>query len=200
MAEGNAESHNWTILYNIAVGIAKGLDHLHSGLQKPIIHGNFKSKNILLDRNYHPYISDYSLNLLLNPTAAQQMLEASAAEGYKATELIKTKDANEQTDIYSLGVIFLELLSGKESINENPTPGEDFHLPTFMRNVVLDRSMPDLYHPDILISSKNKKESFINEECILKFFQLAMACCYPSPSLRPNIKQILWKLEEIGRR
>ncbi|XP_065871757.1 putative kinase-like protein TMKL1 [Euphorbia lathyris] len=198
--EGNAESHKWTIIYKISIGIAKGLDHLHSGLQKPVAHGNLKSKNILLDRSYQPYISDSILHLLLNPTAAQEMLEASAAEGYKAPELIKMKEANEQTDIYSLGIIFLELLSGKESINENPTLDEDFHLPTFMRNAVLDRRISDLYHPDILLSSRNNDESLVDEECILKFFQLAMACCSPSPSLRPNIKQVVWKLEEIGKR
>ncbi|WCJ36435.1 Protein kinase superfamily protein [Euphorbia peplus] len=197
--EGNAESHKWSIIYKISIGIAKGLDHLHSGLQRPVVHGNLKSKNILLDRSHQPYISDLSLHLLLNPTAAQEMLEASAAEGYKAPELIKLKEANKQTDIYSLGVILLELLSGKESINENPTLDEDFHLPTFMRNAVLDRRISDLYHPDILLSSRTDDEFVVDEECILKFFQLAMACCSPSPSLRLNIKQVVWKLEEIGK-
>ncbi|KAJ9164021.1 hypothetical protein P3X46_023639 [Hevea brasiliensis] len=197
--DGNAESHKWTIIYRISVGIAKGLDHLHTGLQKPVIHGNLKSKNILLDRNYQPYISDFGLHLLLNPTAGQEMLEASAADGYKAPELIKMKDASEQTDMYSLGIILLELLSGKEPINENPTPDDDFHLPTFMRNAVLDRRIADLYHPDILLSNHCHNESPVTEECVLKFFQLAMACCSPSPSLRPTIRQILWKLEEMGR-
>ncbi|XP_002510997.2 putative kinase-like protein TMKL1 [Ricinus communis] len=196
--DGNAESHKWTTMYKISIGIAKGLDHLHTGLQRPIVHGNLKSKNILLDRNYQSYISDFGLHLLLNPTAGQEMLEASAAEGYKAPELIKMKDASERTDIYSLGIILLELISGKEPINENPTPDEDFHLPTFMRNAVLDRRITDLYHPDILLSNHSDNETPVTEECILKYFQLAMSCCSPSPSLRPNIKQVLLKLEEIG--
>ncbi|XP_050225852.1 putative kinase-like protein TMKL1 [Mercurialis annua] len=195
--DGNAESHKWTVIYRISIGIAKGLDHLHTGLQKPVIHGNLKSKNILLDRNYQPYISDFGLHLLLNPTAGQEMLEASAAEGYKAPELIKMKDANVHTDIYCLGIILLELLSGKEPVIENPTPGEDFHLPTFMRNAVLERRNIDLYHPDIL-SNKSDDKTPVTEESVLKFFQLAMSCCSPLPSLRPNIKQILSKLEEIG--
>ena len=178
------------------MGIAKGIEHLHTRLQKPVIHGNLKSKNIILDRNYQPFISDFSLYLLLNPTAAQEMLETSAAQGYKAPELIKMKDASEETDIYSLGVIFLELLSGKEPINENPTPDEDFYLPKFMRNAVLGHRIADLYHPAILVSSGRNDDIPVTEECIRKFFQLAMACCSPSPSLRPNIKQVIWKLEE----
>ncbi|KAF5456241.1 hypothetical protein F2P56_025742 [Juglans regia] len=197
--DGNGESQTWAIIYSISMGISKGLEHLHTGFQKPIIHGNLKSKNVLLDRNYHPYISDFGLHLLLNATASQEMLEASAAEGYKAPELIKMKDASEETDIYSLGVILLELISGREPINENPTPDEDFYLPNFMRNAVLGHRIGDLFRPEILLSSDNGDRSRVTEERILKLFQLAMACCSPSPSLRPNIKQVLWKLEAIGK-
>ncbi|CAK7357247.1 unnamed protein product [Dovyalis caffra] len=167
LRDGNAESHKWTVIYKISIAIAKGLDHLHTGFQKPVIHGNLKSKNVLLDRNFQPCISDFGLHLLLNPTAGQEMLEASAAEGYKAPELIKMKEVTVETDIYSLGIILLELLSGKEPINENPTADEDFYLPTFMRNAVLDRRIADLYHPNILLSNVNDNERPVTEECIL---------------------------------
>ncbi|KAE8703475.1 HAD superfamily, subfamily IIIB acid phosphatase [Hibiscus syriacus] len=157
-----------------------------------------KSKNVLLDRNYHPYLSDFGIYLLLNPTSDQEILEASAAEGHKAPELIKMRDASPETDIYSLGVIFLELLSGKEPMDEKPTPDEDFHLPNFMRNAVLGHRISDLYHPDLLMSNNYDQGNQVTEESILKFFQLAMASCSHSPSLRPNIRQVLAKLTEIG--
>ncbi|KAM1183379.1 hypothetical protein ACFX19_001758 [Malus domestica] len=198
--ESNPDSHKWPIIYKISVGIAEGLDQLHTGFEKPIIHGNLKSKNILLGHHYRPFISDFSLHLLLNPTAGHEMLEVSASEGYKAPELIKMRNANEETDIYSLGVILLEFLTGKEPINQNPTtPDEDFSLPDFMRNAVLEHRIHDLFHPDLLLnSSVGDGEIPVTKERILKFFQLAMACCAPSPSLRPNSKQVLSKLEEIG--
>ncbi|XP_027354996.1 putative kinase-like protein TMKL1 isoform X2 [Abrus precatorius] len=195
--DGNGECYKWSNICKISIGIAKGLEHLHTSHQKPIIHGNLKSKNILLDRSCQPSISDSGLHLLLNPTAGQEMLESSAAQGYKAPELIKMKDASEEGDIYSLGVILLELLSGKEPINEHPTPDEDFYLPNFMRNAVLGHRIADLYHPAILLRNSRDDKIPVTEECILKFFQLAMACCSPSPSVRPNIKQVLKKLEEI---
>ncbi|THG12767.1 hypothetical protein TEA_028986 [Camellia sinensis var. sinensis] len=196
--DGNGDSHKWDTVYRISIGIARGLDHLHSGLQMPIIHGNLKSKNILLDRNYQSYVSDFGLHLLLNPMAGQEMLEVSAAEGYKAPELIKMKDVSEETDIYSLGVILLELLTGKEPINENPAPDEEFYLTNSMRNAIFEHRISDLYHPDILLRQSGNRIP-VTEECILKFFQLAMACCSPSPSLRPHIKQVLGKLEEIEK-
>ncbi|XAR66104.1 Non-specific serine/threonine protein kinase [Bertholletia excelsa] len=195
---GSGYSRKWAIVYRISIGIAQGLDYLHTGLQKPIIHGNLKSKNILLDRHHQPLLSDFGLHLLLNPTAGQEMLEVSAAQGYKAPELIKMKDVTEEADIYNLGVVLLEMLTGKEPVNENPIPDEDFYLANSMRNAVIGHRVSSLYHPDILLG-EGSDQIPITEECILKFFQLAMACCSPSPSLRPHIRQVLGKLEEIGK-
>ncbi|XP_076894118.1 putative kinase-like protein TMKL1 [Bidens hawaiensis] len=193
----NGDSHKWEIIYRISTGIVRGLAYLHTSLQKPIIHGNLKSKNILLGRNYHPFVSDFGLHLLLNSAAAQDMLEHPAFEGYKAPELTKMKDFSTETDIYNLGVILLELITGKEPINGKANPDQDLHLPTAVRNAMLDHRMSDLYHPDIL-DDGNGGQSCVNEDIIIQFVQLALACCSPSPSLRPDIKQICKKLEEIG--
>lgn len=169
------------------------------GFEKPIIHGNLKSKNILLDRHYQPYLSDFGLHLLLNSTAGQEILEASAAEGYKAPEVIKMKDAGEESDIFSFGVILLELLTGKEPIDQNPTtPDQDYHLPNFIRAAILDDHITELYHPDIILSSSKDQRAVIQDR-VIRLFQLSMACCSPSPALRPDAKQILSKLEEIGK-
>ncbi|KAL3834667.1 hypothetical protein ACJIZ3_009403 [Penstemon smallii] len=196
--DGKGEAHKWPTICKISIGIARGVNHLHTSLEIPIIHGNLKSKNILLDHYYQPYVSDFGLHLLMNPSVAQQILETSSSQGYKAPELIKMKDANEESDIYSLGVILLELLSGKEAINENPIPGQDFYLPSVMRSAILDDRISDLYHDDILLGVSNDRRVVI-EDGILKYFQLAMACCSPSRSLRPDMKQVLGMLEEIEK-
>lgn len=201
--DGNKNSRRWATIYKISIGIAEGLDHLHTGLMKPIIHGNLKSKNIFLDHNQHnqqPYVSDFGLHLLLNPMAGQEMLEASAAEGYKAPELIKMKEASADSDIYSLGVILLEMLTGKEPINGKASSDEEIYLPNYIRRAVLGRRVSELYHPDILFSNGGGSDDVsVLEARVLKLFHLAMACCSPSPSLRPTAKQVRWKLEEIGK-
>lgn len=193
----NGDSHKWEVIYRISTGIARGLYYLHTGLQKSIIHGNLKSKNVLLGRNYQPSVSDFGLHLLLNTSAAQEMLEDAAVEGYKAPELTKLKESNTESDIYNLGVILLELVTGKELINGKANPDQDFYLPTSIRKAILDHRMSDIYHPDIL-ENNNGELSHVNEDIVIKFVQLALACCSPSPSVRPNIKQICKKLEEIG--
>ncbi|CAI9091986.1 OLC1v1027110C1 [Oldenlandia corymbosa var. corymbosa] len=195
--DGNGEAHRWPIIHKVSIGIASGLSYLHNDLEMPVIHGNIKSKNVMLDRHYQPFLSDVGLHLLLNTAAAQQMLEASAAEGYKAPELIKMKDVNEESDIYGFGVILLELLTGKDPIDENPTPDQDFHLPNAIRTAILDDQIRELYHPEI-IRGQSSDERALTEDRIFRMFQLAMACCSPSPSLRPDMKQIVSKLEEIG--
>ncbi|CAH8388092.1 unnamed protein product [Eruca vesicaria subsp. sativa] len=177
---GGEESTKWSNILSITTGISKAIDYLHTGMQKPIIHGNLKSKNVLLNSNFEPRISDFGLHLLLNQTAGQEILDVSAAEGYKAPELVKMKEVSKESDVFSLGVIMLELVSGKEAI----------YLAEYMRNDVLDHK---LYRPEILKSNG----SDLSEECVLKYLQLSLSCCSPSPSLRPNMKQVLRKLQDI---
>ncbi|KAL8217994.1 hypothetical protein R6Q57_021367 [Mikania cordata] len=177
------ECHKWRVISKISRGIARGLNHLHTGFQNPIIHGNLKSKNIFLDQNQHPFVSDFGLHAFLNQNAAQEMLESAAVEGYKAPELIKVQEMNEASDIYNFGRILLELLTSKDSPNTQPHPDQDMYL-------------FDEEHGDG-DGDGDGDGSLMNEERVMGFFQLAMACCSSSPSLRPDIKQICRKLEEI---
>lgn len=194
---GSDESRRWATIHRISFDIAKGLDHLHTGLQRPLIHGNLKSKNILLDSNHRSYLSDFGLHLLLNPTAGQEMLEASAYQGYKAPELIKMKDASKESDIYSLGVIFLELLTGTEAIYKDPSSSRDLYLPISMRIAIMNHRVPEIFDSKLLKECGG--QNVITEEGLLKYFHLAMSCCSPSPLLRPDTKQIVRKLEELVR-
>lgn len=197
LRDGVAESQRWEVIYKLSLGIAKGLDHLHTALQRPIVHGNLKSNNILLDVDFQPRLSDFGLHLLLNPTAGQEMLETSSAQGYKAPELIKMKDASTESDIYSLGVVLLEMLTQKEPMNNKFLHSQDLHLPTSLRNLVLEHKISDAFRSELI--NQSRKQNSTNEDSLLMFFQLAMACCSPSPALRPDIKHIVKRLEEIGQ-
>ena len=125
------------------------------------------------------------------------MLEISAAQGYKSPELIKMKDASTESDIYSLGVVLLEMLTQKEPMNNKFLHSQDLHLPTSLRNLVLEHKISDVFSSDHINQSRKQKST--NEDSLLMFFQLAMACCSPSPALRPDIKHIVKRLEEIGQ-
>ncbi|EES12610.1 putative kinase-like protein TMKL1 [Sorghum bicolor] len=196
LQEGINDSQRWEIICKLSIGIVKGLDHLHTASQKPIIHGNLKTNNIMLDADFQPRIADFGLYLLLNPAAAQEMLETSAMQGYKAPELIKMRDATRESDIYSLGVIMLEMLAQKDVANDNKSPNaRDIHLPASFKDLVLERKISEAFSSELIKQSKNSgKEDNLNA-----YFELATACCNPSPSLRPDTKKILKRLEDIAR-
>ncbi|RWW79574.1 hypothetical protein BHE74_00012146 [Ensete ventricosum] len=195
---GVAEAHRWDIIYKLACGVARGLDHLHNGYEKAIIHGNLKSNNILLEADFQPRLSDFGLYIILNPAAALEMLEAPASQGYRAPELIKMKDASRETDIYSLGVVFLEMLTRKDPLTNKFLQSKDLHLPTSLRILVLEHKVSDVFSSKLVEDSINQNST--NEEGLLMLFQLAMACCSLSPAIRPDIRAVIRRLEDIGRR
>ncbi|XP_078163070.1 putative kinase-like protein TMKL1 [Carex rostrata] len=197
LREGVDETQKWDITCKISIGIARGLDHLHNGLSKPVIHGNLKANNILLDSNFQPRLSDFGLQLLLNPSASQEMLESAASTGYKPPELMKLKDVSTKSDIFSFGVVLLEMLSPKEeSVRDGSVlASEELHVPTNFKDLVLERKISDAFGTGIL--TKNKGGA--NEARMQMLFRLTTACCSPSPLLRPDIKAVLRQLEEICR-
>jgi len=147
----------------------------------------------MLDADFQPRVADFGLYLLLNPAAAQDMLETSAVQGYKAPELIKMREATRESDVYSLGVILLEMLAQKDA--GTPPNDRDIHLPASFKDLVLERKISDAFGSDLVRQSRSSGK----EESLNAFFGLATACCNPSPSLRPDTKRILRRLEEISK-
>lgn len=188
----NRPAPGWAKLHRIALGAARGLAYLHTCLETPIIHGNLKSKNILIDDNYEAHLSDFGLHLLMNPSTKLAMLEASASQGYKAPELLKMNKANTKTDIYSFGIILLEILTGRRPI-ERDSSNQIIDLPTVVKNAVLEERISDLFDLSILGGGMRSPM----DEGLLRVLQLAMGCCAPSPFVRPDIKEVIRQLEKI---
>jgi serine/threonine protein kinase len=82
---------NWPRRHKIALGVARGLSHLHTGLDAPITHGDVRSKNVLIDELFIPKLTDYGIGQLMISAVADELLSASRADGYKAPELNKMK-------------------------------------------------------------------------------------------------------------
>ncbi|GMP69535.1 hypothetical protein CsSME_00028757 [Camellia sinensis var. sinensis] len=172
-ARGPDTPIDWPTRMKIAQGTARGLLYLHTHVN--IIHGNLTSSNVLLDEHTNAKISDYGLSRLMTAAANSNVIATAGALGYRAPELSKLKKANTKTDVYSLGVIILELLTGK-------SPGEA------MNGTDLPQWVFDLE----LMSDANA----IGDE-LLNTLKLALHCVDPSPSARPEVQQIVQQLEEI---
>ncbi|GLJ23941.1 hypothetical protein SUGI_0455110 [Cryptomeria japonica] len=188
----NRAAPGWSKLHRIALGAARGLAYLHSGLQTPIIHGNLKTKNILIDENYEAHLSDFGFHELMNQSSKIAMLEASASQGYLAPEVLKLKKPNTKSDTYSFGIILLEILIGRRP-DERDSANQIVDLPMVVKNFVLEERISELFSPAILGGGTRSP----TEEGLLRVLQLAMGCCAPSPSVRPDMREVVRQLEKI---
>ncbi|MCO5603282.1 hypothetical protein L7F22_057431 [Adiantum nelumboides] len=188
----NRSPLSWARRHKIALGAARGLAHLHHGTRSQIIHGNLKSKNIMVDESFEGHLADYGLALLMNTGAQNEMVNAAAAQGYKAPELVKMSRANTTTDVYSFGIVLLEILTGKKP---RETDGPDklaLDLPTTVKAAVIEERISDLFDLEIITGMRSPLE-----DGLVQTLQLAMGCCAPSPAVRPDIKEVVKQLEEI---
>ncbi|KAK1426943.1 hypothetical protein QVD17_15624 [Tagetes erecta] len=185
-ARGPESIINWSTRLNIIVGITKGLVFLHS--QENIVHGNLTSSNVLLDEQKNPAIADVGLSRLMTNAANTNVVATAGTLGYRAPELSKLKNANTKTDVYSLGVIMLELLTGKSP--SEATDGLD--LPQWVASIVKEEWTNEVFDLELMGDPAN-----VGGDELLGTLKLAMHCVDPSPEERPEAGQVLEKLQEI---
>eukprot|EP00253_Pinus_taeda_P019072 PITA_19072 len=110
---------DWPIRYKIVLGAAQGLAYLHHDCEPSIVHRDVKSNNILLDEDYGAHVADFGLaKILLSCGMGVDYMSAIAGSyGYIAPEYAYTLKVNEKTDIYSFGVVILELMTGRRPLD-----------------------------------------------------------------------------------
>lgn len=112
--------NSWKIRIRIALDAARGIEYLHNYAVPPIIHRDIKTSNILLDSNFRATVSDFGLSLM-GPQSDQEFMsiEAVGTVGYIDPEYYVTKVLTAKSDVYGLGVVLLELLTGKRAVFKN---------------------------------------------------------------------------------
>ncbi|KAK8515760.1 hypothetical protein V6N12_075785 [Hibiscus sabdariffa] len=117
---------DWNTRMKIAAGAAKGLEYLHVQLEPPIIYRDLKCSNILLGDGYHPKLSDFGL-AKVGPSGDQTHVSTRVmgTYGYCAPDYAMTGQLTFKSDIYSLGVVLLELITGRKAIDHSRECGEE---------------------------------------------------------------------------
>lgn len=169
----------------IALGAARGLLHLH--VSGKVVHGNIKSSNILLRGNDHDAcVSDFGLNPLFgNSTPSNRVA------GYRAPEIVETRKATFKSDVYSLGVLLLELLTGKAP-NQASLGEEGIDLPRWVQSVVREEWTAEVFDAELM------RYHNIEEEMV-QLLQIAMACVSVVPDQRPSMQEVVRMMEDINR-
>ncbi|XP_002512044.3 receptor-like protein kinase FERONIA [Ricinus communis] len=182
---------SWNQRLQICTGAAQGLCYLHTGLKHPIVHRDVKTSNILLDENWIAKISDFGMSKI-GPTNGSTKVKGSI--GYLDPEYCRFHKLTEKSDIYSFGVVLLEVLSAKFVVNpavsEDNYNEEDEDPETFVEWGLNCYEKGDL---DQLID-KNL-EGKIAPESLTKFMEIAQKCLANRGLDRPSINEVIWSLE-----
>ncbi|XP_058208654.1 probable serine/threonine-protein kinase PBL7 isoform X1 [Rhododendron vialii] len=116
---------DWETRLGIALEAAKGLEYLHEHVSPPVIHRDFKSSNILLDKSFHAKVSDFGLAKLGSDKAGGHVsTRVLGTQGYVAPEYALTGHLTTKSDVYSYGVVLLELLTGRVPVDMKRGPVE----------------------------------------------------------------------------
>lgn len=123
--EDDKEPLNWDARIKIAVGAARGIEYLHCKANPPVIYRDLKSANILLDNEFNPKLSDFGL-AKLGPVGDNTHVSTRVmgTYGYCAPEYAMSGKLTLKSDIYSFGVVLLELITGRKAIDMTKRPGE----------------------------------------------------------------------------
>ncbi|PRQ25591.1 putative protein kinase RLK-Pelle-LRR-III family [Rosa chinensis] len=181
---------NWARRHKIALGIARGLAYLHSGLETPVTHGTVRSKNVLVDEFFVSRLTEFGLDKVMIPSVADEMVAVAKADGYKAPELQKMKKCNSRTDVYAFGILLLEILIGKKP-GKSGRSGEFVDLPSLVKVAVLEETTLEVFDVEVLKGIRNPME-----EGLVQALKLAMGCCAPVASVRPSMDEVVKQLEE----
>lgn len=174
---------NWETRSAIALGAARGIAYLHAQ-GSTVSHGNIKSSNILLTTSYESQVSDFGLAQLVGPNATP-----TRVDGYRAPEVTDIRRVSQKADVYSFGVLLLELLTGKAPthalLNE-----EGVDLPRWVQSVVREEWTSEVFDLELLRYQNV-------EDDMVQLLQLAIDCCAQYPDKRPAMADVANHIEEL---
>ncbi|KAH7656015.1 Non-specific serine/threonine protein kinase protein [Dioscorea alata] len=176
---------DWETRSAIALAAAQGIEYIHSTAPSAS-HGNIKSSNILLAKSHEARVSDHGLAHLVGPSSTPNRVA-----GYRAPEVTDPRKVSQKADVYSFGVLLLELLTGKAPaqalLNE-----EGVDLPRWVQSVVREEWTSEVFDMELL-----RYQTV--EEDMVQLLQLAIDCAAQYPDKRPTMADVVIRIEEIRK-
>ncbi|XP_043718348.1 receptor protein kinase-like protein ZAR1 [Telopea speciosissima] len=200
----------WSVRLRIMRGIARGLAYLHEFSPQKYVHGDLKPNNILLGKNLEPQIADFGVGRLANIAGGFSMLQSnrmvsekpmqqqsapsaevitisptlsvSTGSCYQAPEAVKMVKPSQKWDVYSYGVILLEMISGRSSVIQMGT--SEMNLVQWIQLCIAEeKPLSDVLDPFLV-------EEFDREEEMVAVLKIALACVQTSPEWRPSMRHV----------
>ncbi|OMO76510.1 hypothetical protein CCACVL1_15609 [Corchorus capsularis] len=185
--DGIKKKLSWSARVRVALGVARALQYLHEVCQPPIVHKNIKSVNILLDDKLTVHVSECGLAPFLSSSGSASEFSGSffVSSGYAAPE-IELGNYTCQSDVYSLGVLMLELLTGRKSFDRSRPLGEQF---------LVRWAIPQLHDIDALSRMVDRAlNGSYPMKSLSRFADIISRCVQWEPGFRPPISEIVQDL------
>ncbi|KAH8954473.1 hypothetical protein BDL97_08G079800 [Sphagnum fallax] len=185
----NKGGHNvdWPMRKNICLGIARGLNYLHEDVQPRIIHRDIKAPNILLDKHFNAKIADFGLARLFPDMSTHiSTIHIAGTMGYMAPEYASRGQLSEKVDVFSFGVLLLEIVSGRKNIELNLNE-EQAYLLEWVWKLYEEAKLLEIVDP--------KMNTHNHEKDIIHVINIGLLCVQSTSSKRPSMARIVAMLQ-----
>ncbi|OAY28761.1 hypothetical protein MANES_15G092500v8 [Manihot esculenta] len=173
---------SWPTRCKICIGVAQGLAFLHEEVQPHIVHRDIKASNILLDRDLMPKISDFGLAKLFPANMTHISTRVAGTAGYLAPEYAIRGQLTRKADIYSFGVLLLEIVCGRSNTNRRLPPEEQYLLERVWQTHVKGELAS-------LVDASLNEDYDAEEAC--RYLKIGLLCTQDKPKLRPTMSTVV---------
>ncbi|KAL2522413.1 Leucine-rich repeat protein kinase family protein [Forsythia ovata] len=179
---------DWPTRLSIALGAARGLTYLHTFSERCVIHRDVKSSNILLDHSMSAKVADFGFSKYAPQEGdSGTSLEVRGTAGYLDPEYYSTQHLSTKSDVFSYGVVLLEIVSGREPLNIN-RPRNEWSLVEWAKPHIRNSRIEEIVDPNI--------KGGYHAEAMWRVVEVALACIETYSAYRPCMADIVRELED----
>ncbi|KAK4754739.1 hypothetical protein SAY87_008496 [Trapa incisa] len=199
---------SWDLRYRVAVDVARALSYLHHDCRSRILHLDVKPENILLDENYRAIVSDFGLSKLMGKDDSRVITTIRGTRGYLAPEWLLDQGVTEKSDIYSYGMVLLEMIGGRRNVclietgngnRSNDGPGTSRrkwqYFPKIVSEKLREGRIMEVVDPRLLDGHVDGGRTMIEEREVRRMVCVALWCIQERSTLRPTMHRVVEMLE-----
>ncbi|KNA12293.1 hypothetical protein SOVF_127250 [Spinacia oleracea] len=191
----------WKLRHQVAIDVARALNYLHNDCQSRILHLDVKPENILLDDNYRALVSDFGLAKLMGKDESMVVTRIRGTRGYLAPEWILEKGVSAKTDVYSYGMLLLEMIGGRRNtlmLSDRDGKGKstmpDMKLWDYFPKIVFEKMKAGKIM-EVVDKRLLEEGTSIDEKEVRRLVYIALWCIQEKVNIRPNMGQVVNMLE-----
>ncbi|KAG2709760.1 hypothetical protein I3760_05G256200 [Carya illinoinensis] len=177
---------DWSTRFHIAVATAQGIAYFHEQCRNRIIHCDIKPENILLDENFCPKVSDFGLAKLMGREHSQVVTMVRGTRGYLAPEWVSNRPITVKADVYSYGMLLLEIVGGRRNLDMS-FDAEDFFYPGW--------AFKEMTSGTPIKVADRRLEGAVEEEELVRALKVALWCIQDEVFTRPSMGEVVKMLE-----